>query len=177
VIGWGAAGVQRPADHGIRWRILAGTTGGNRTRLWLVMTAFAWSSWGAPSRIRTCAHGSGGSWPTASLPARITVRAGGWSTSGPQVRQCPGTVRLRSAPRPHRLELVRDVQLAQCCSDDSSYGPDRTCQFELLRAAHSVASDPVSDLLFAKDAPESAVMNVSKDIDSTGSVTALIVAA
>jgi hypothetical protein len=45
------------------------------------------------------------------------------------------------------------VQLAQCCSDDSSYGSDRTCQFQFLRAAHSIASDPVSDLLFAKDAP------------------------
>ena len=32
-------------------------------------------------------HGSGGSWPTASLPAWIAVRMGGWPTSGPQVRQ------------------------------------------------------------------------------------------
>ena len=31
------------------------------------------------------AHGSGGSCPTASLPARTVVRVGCWSTSGPQI--------------------------------------------------------------------------------------------
>jgi hypothetical protein len=30
-------------------------------------------------------HGSGGSWPAASLPASIAVRAASWSTSGPKV--------------------------------------------------------------------------------------------
>jgi hypothetical protein len=30
-------------------------------------------------------HGSGGSYPTTSLPARTIVRVGHWSTSGPQI--------------------------------------------------------------------------------------------
>jgi hypothetical protein len=51
VIGWGAAGVQGPADHGIRWRILAEDANGNWTPFWLVMTGFAWSSVGAPSSL------------------------------------------------------------------------------------------------------------------------------
>ena len=38
---------------------------------------------GAPSRIRTCAHGSGSGWTSVRLPARIIVRSGHWSTSGP----------------------------------------------------------------------------------------------
>jgi hypothetical protein len=60
VIGWGAAGVQGPADHGVRWRILAAAMDGSQAPFWLVTTGLAWSSGGAPSRIRTCAHGSGG---------------------------------------------------------------------------------------------------------------------
>jgi len=31
------------------------------------------------------AHGSGGSYPTASLPARTVVCVGSWSRSGPQI--------------------------------------------------------------------------------------------
>ena len=30
-------------------------------------------------------YGSGGSWPTSSLPALVVVRVGPWSTSGPQI--------------------------------------------------------------------------------------------
>jgi hypothetical protein len=59
VTGWGAAGVRQPADHGTCWRILAEAMDGNGPPSWLVTTGFAWSSGGAPSRIRTCAHGSG----------------------------------------------------------------------------------------------------------------------
>jgi hypothetical protein len=39
----------------------------------------------SPMVVSVRAHGSGGSYPTASLPARTAVRVGYWSTSGPQI--------------------------------------------------------------------------------------------
>ena len=68
----------------------------------------------APSRIRTYAHGSGGSWPTASLPACIAVRIGGWSTSGPHVRQCR-TISLRMIVAVHAdLPNRRSTRILPC---------------------------------------------------------------
>ena len=55
----------------------------------------AWpSAWPLPLAHRVGrAHGSGGSWPPASLPALVVVCVGCWSTSGPQILQ-PRTISL-----------------------------------------------------------------------------------
>jgi hypothetical protein len=112
---WGAPGVQGPADHGIRWRFLAGPRTATDRRSCRSMTGFAWSSRGAPSGIRTCAHGSGGGRPHLSnlhtLPARtrsLVSRAAGtiprifriMEASAVTTRTLQGMVRVRSGQAP-----------------------------------------------------------------------------
>jgi hypothetical protein len=47
---------------------------------------------GAPSRIRTCAHGSGGRSPTLRLPAKTWVRLGQWDAPGTHGRLGAGGI-------------------------------------------------------------------------------------
>jgi len=56
----------------------------------------------APDRIRTCAHGSGGGWPSTVPPVEITGRSAVWSTSGPRA-----DVRGLFVPKPSHGRAAR----------------------------------------------------------------------
>jgi hypothetical protein len=73
------------------------------------------SAWFLHSAARIDAHGSGGSWPAASLLAWIAVR--GRSTYGPQVRQF---LDYQPGKLDHLLSNRRLCLLGGCSSDGTT---------------------------------------------------------
>jgi len=83
------------------------------------------------------AHGSGGSYPTASLPARIVVRVGRWSTPGPQIPSL-GTISLGTG-----LSCLADHSI---CSSETIC-VDRECPLQTVSdrpIGHATGTSPWS---------------------------------
>jgi hypothetical protein len=64
----------------------------------VVRAYFACYSWGAPDRIRTCAHGSGGGKSEAPVPARMVIRSDSWSTPGPRSSNRVNILKIKGRP-------------------------------------------------------------------------------
>jgi hypothetical protein len=90
--------------------------------------------------VASRAYGSGGGWPTASLPAKTARCVGGWSTPGPQFthvglsawepdRSCPLISLVLERP-----EAVRCIPLGHESSPRNSQVEYVTCRLVLAVA-------------------------------------------